>query len=334
MRRLAVETLIAVALVTAARAANLGVTGRKLLVLDKLAIGTAKVVYVSKDRGAGITKGPGTDAGDIAAGFEVAYEDGSAAGAFVIPSGESDGTAGWLLNRATVAKYVNKAAPAGPTEARVAVVKPGRLLKLVGRGLGDAPLALLAAGSPLPGGVRTAYCIRNGGVETCHCSHFTDCAFTPVAGGTGAKLVCRDGGGDPSCAAHVTTTTTTTTSTTSSTSTSTTLAGVSAIACCQGDGECADAPGFSLFFYLYQYCGLLPPSDPVPGGACTPSGDCQIQSFPATTLCCQLQDECYQSGGPVTDTGTVWSFRNYCVGANLGTVYAGVCGPEGTCVAE
>jgi hypothetical protein len=96
---------------------------------------------------------------------------------------------------------VNKSAPGGPTEAKVVVIKPGKLLKLVGKGLGDTPLDILGAGDPGMGGVQTAYCVTNGLEKNCHCSEFTACAFKLIAGGTGAKLVCQEGIGDGSCPA-------------------------------------------------------------------------------------------------------------------------------------
>ena len=307
--------------------ANLGIVPKKLIVLDKTVVGQAKVVYVSKDQVAGIDKGLGTDVGDIAATFELAYGNGSAAGAFVVPGGASDGTAGWVVNRGTVAKYVNKQAPGGPTQVKVAVVKPGKLLKLVGKGLGDEPIDVIAGGNPGPEGVLSAYCITNAGEEHCHCSHLTGCAFSPVAGGSGAKLVCKAGTGDPACGAHVTTTTTTTTSTT--------LQAVGSLACCQGTGECIDSPGFSLHFNTAQYCGaFLPGSGVVTGGVCQGDGTCAVQSFGPATLCCQLTGSCYESAAPVTNTSDVWWFRNQCTGAQFGTVYVATCGEDGACTAE
>jgi hypothetical protein len=137
--------------------------------VDKLAAGgKAKVVYVSKDRGAGITKGTGTDAAQIGVRFDVAYGNGSTAGAFTLPAGALSGSDGWKVNKPTVAKYVNKDAPSGPTQAKVGVVKPGKLLKLVGKGLGDVPLDILTAGDPGAGGVHTAYCVTNAGEAFCH----------------------------------------------------------------------------------------------------------------------------------------------------------------------
>jgi hypothetical protein len=217
-------------LASTAGAADLGVVPTKLIVVDKLtAASKAKLVYVSKDQAAGITKGTGTDVEQIAVQFDVVYGNGSAAGAFTLPAGASDGTAGWLVNKATVAKYVNKSAPGGPTQAKVAVIKPGKLLKLVGKGLGDEPLDILGAGDPA-GPVQTAYCVTNGAEEHCHCSEFTGCAWKSIAGGTGAKLVCKAGTGDAGCSAvapPATTTSTSSSTTTTSTSstTSTTFVG-------------------------------------------------------------------------------------------------------------
>jgi hypothetical protein len=201
-----------------ALATNVGVVPKKLIVVDKLVAATkAKAVFVAKD--AAVTKGPGTDVEQISVQFDVAYGNGSAAGAFTLPAGASvNKSPGWVVNKDTVAKYVNKEAPDGPTGGKVAVIKPGKLLKLVGKSLGDTPLDILGAGDPGVGGVETAYCVTNGGEEHCHCSAFTSCAWKEIAGGTGAKLVCKRGTGDPACSAVVPSTTT---STSSSTTTST-----------------------------------------------------------------------------------------------------------------
>lgn len=213
MRSLTVGFVFALVLGSAAHAANVGVIPTKLIVVDKLAgAGKAKTVYVSKDQAAGITKGASTDPTQITVRFDVVYGNGSAAGAFTLPAGASNGTDGWLVNKTTVAKYVNKDAPSGPTQAKVGVVKPGKLLKLVGKGLGDEPLDIFGVGDPGAEGVQTAYCVTNGGEETCHCSAFTGCAYKLIADETGAKLVCKTGAADPACvAAPVSTVTTTTT---------------------------------------------------------------------------------------------------------------------------
>jgi len=157
--------------------------------------------------------------GQIDVRFDVAYDSGSTAGAFTLPAGASNGTSGWVVNKPTVAKYVNKAAPGGPTQAKVAVIKSGKLLKLVGRGLGDVPLDVFGSGDPGAGGVQTAYCVTNAGEKNCHCSLFSGCTYKLIAAGTGAKLVCKTGVGDPACGAVAPPTTTTTTSTSTTTAT-------------------------------------------------------------------------------------------------------------------
>jgi len=247
-------TLLMVATVTSgmllggslARATDIPVIPKKLIVVDKLtAAGKAKLVYVSKDQDAGITKGTGTDVGQISIQFDVVYGNGNAAGAFTLPVGESNGTAGWLVNKDTVAKYVNKTAPSGTTEAKVGVIKPDKLLKLVGKGLGDVPLDIFAAGDPGAGGVQTAYCVTNAGEEFCHCSAFTGCAYKLIAGDTGAKLVCKSGTGDALCGA-VTPPTTTSTSTSSTTTTSTSTSTTSTTVACVATSGCFCDTGLTV----------------------------------------------------------------------------------------
>jgi cysteine-rich repeat protein len=168
---------------------------RKLIVIDKIAsAGQAKVVYVAKDPG--VTKGAGTDAGTVAASFEVAYD--GVSGSFDVPSGGFDGTAGWKTNKPQVAKYVNTEAPGGATATKVAVVKPGTLLKIVGASLGDTPIDLFAGGAPATP-VRTTFTVDNAGELSRHCSVFDPAdpshvvVFKEIARGAGRKLVAKRG---------------------------------------------------------------------------------------------------------------------------------------------
>jgi hypothetical protein len=80
-----------------ASAADIGVTGKKLIVIDKLvAASKAKVVYVSKDTTAGITKGTASDLNTIDVTFDFNYVGSVLAdGQFVVPAGELSGLAGW-----------------------------------------------------------------------------------------------------------------------------------------------------------------------------------------------------------------------------------------------
>jgi hypothetical protein len=203
-------------------AADIGVAGKKLIVVDKVTAALrAKVVYVSKDAGAGISKGTGTDVSAIDAVFDFTYASGSAGGSFVIPLGASNGVDGWKVNKASVAKYVNKIAPSGPTGVKVAVIKPGKLLKLVGKNLGDAPIDIFSL-APGAGGVDTVYTVNNGADTNRHCGNFPTCSYKLIAAGTGAKLVCKNGVGSACPAATTTTTSTVTTTSTSSTTVTTT----------------------------------------------------------------------------------------------------------------
>ena len=313
------------------------VVGTKLIVVDAPS-GHAKAVFVVKDQN--VIKGTGTDPASIDTVLDV--DTGASHGSFVAPSG-----AGWLLNTAGVARYVNTAAPSGGA-VKVTVIKPGRLIKLVAKSLGDEPLDLSLA----PGGtIYAAYSVTNGAEMHRHCTQFTSCAYAPIAGGTGHKLICKKSStGDPACQAVppasttstvVSTTSTSEPTTTSTSVTTTTLQIASSVDCCQGTGQCVAGLGFSLNFYLAQYCSAqLPGSTGVPGGVCSASGTCEVQAIdPPRDLCCQYNQvggpTCFDSAVPATSTAGVWTFRNNCVGAFFGTAYYdAVCGPGGTCIAE
>src|SRR5262245_60766608 len=90
---------------TAARATDIPVTGLKLVVIDKtVAPGSAKAVFVAKDPS--VTKGSGDSLIFLGADLGIAYDTTRAA--FYMPSGP-----GWIVNKSTIAKYVNKEAPSG-----------------------------------------------------------------------------------------------------------------------------------------------------------------------------------------------------------------------------
>jgi hypothetical protein len=178
---------------SSAMAADILCDGKKLIIVDKLtAASKAKAVYVSKDQACGISKGTSTstDTAVISASLDVNYA-GSSSGNWDAPQGTSDGQKGWLVNKGTVAKYVNKGAP-GTGSTKVAVIKPGKLLKIVGKDLGDSPIDIFGAGD-LTGGspdVTTVYTVTNDGQTNRHCGGL-DCSYKLIAGDTGAKLVCK-----------------------------------------------------------------------------------------------------------------------------------------------
>jgi hypothetical protein len=222
-RRRAARLIVGLALFAAlpASAADVPVAARKLVVIDRPSVATgSRVIFVAKDPA--VSKGTGTNPDDIGATITLAYPGGSPTGVVSIPAGTANG---WRVNTAVVARYANKSAPGGPAHARAAVIVPGKRLALTAKALGLPSLDVFGAGPPA-GAVRTAFCVTNGVEETCHCSEFTACTYKLIAGGTGAKLSCTAGIGDPGCGAlepPPTTTTTTTTAPTTTTTTTTTL---------------------------------------------------------------------------------------------------------------
>ncbi|HWP65319.1 MAG TPA: hypothetical protein VNO26_05345 [Candidatus Limnocylindria bacterium] len=176
-----------------AGAIDVGVPGTKLVIVDKLATtGKAKTVFVSKGD-PDIAKGPEGDPALIEGGLEVFYTDTpGVAGTFEVP-------APWLVNKDTVAKYVNKLAPSGG-DVKVAVVKPGLVAKVVAKGLGDGHPIDLSVGAPGAGGVTVVLSINNGIDFSMRrmCTRFSTgdgstVAYKSIAGGTGYKLVAKGG---------------------------------------------------------------------------------------------------------------------------------------------
>jgi hypothetical protein len=178
---------------------DVGITGKKLIIVDKTTTaGKAKVVYVAKDTPA--DKGTTDDAGQISATFDYESPTLGTSGSATMPSG-----AGWLVNKATVAKYVNKEAPGGASAVKVAVIKPTKLLKVIVKDLGDAgsKIDIYAAGNPSPSTVdmTTQLTVTDGLTVRRHCSEFTGCSRKLIAAGTGAKVVCKTAtaGGSVAC---------------------------------------------------------------------------------------------------------------------------------------
>src|SRR5262245_10515159 len=160
------SVVVLAAAATLAYAADIGVIPKKLVVVDPGASpAKPKLTFLAKDPL--VSKGSGTNSNAIEVEFTLSYADRSTTGAFVLPAGVNNG---WLRNDAATAQYKNRLAPSGPTQTKVAVVKPGKLLKLVAAGLGDVqPFGVWGAGDPA-GSVLTAYCVTNGAEEFCHCS--------------------------------------------------------------------------------------------------------------------------------------------------------------------
>lgn len=186
------------AVLTTDTTAQTGIPAVKLTVIDKPSSG-AKVVFTAKDTAVG--KGAGTNTATVSATFRFRYDNGidlPTEGEFVAPQGSTN----WLANSSTVAKYRNAMAPEGGG-IKLTQLKPGKLLSLAGRNLGDTPIAILGQNSASTGTATTQYCIDNGDEGNCFCSTFTTCSWKLIAGGTGAKLVCRGAAADAGCSTWV-----------------------------------------------------------------------------------------------------------------------------------
>jgi hypothetical protein len=183
------------------RAENVGITGRKLIVTDKLEFSNrASVRFLSVD--SQVRKGVSQSTATIGATVDIAIEafnQSPIGGAFSVPQGFST-TAGWRLNNASVAKFVNPGAPGGPTQVRTVTVQQNRLIKVAARGLGDLPLDLgtLWFG---PFHVQVRVSVLNASETITHCTVFRseNCLLPFTASGTGRKLQCRNGEAVPDC---------------------------------------------------------------------------------------------------------------------------------------
>ena len=156
-----------------ASAVDLGVVGRALVISDRFSVGAAKVTFVTKDPL--ISKGSGTDATDLDAELQVSYD--ATAGIFLMPQGVN-----WVANSDRVAAYNGDPA----ASVRLSRVKPGKLIKVKARSLGDTPIDI---STPPTGAVLVVYRITNGAETVRHCASFPSCEHHADTGSF--KLVCR-----------------------------------------------------------------------------------------------------------------------------------------------
>lgn len=163
------------------------VTKSKLTILDMVAeSGKAKITYVAN--GPAAAKGTTGDATRISARLQYQIAAIGAWGEAAMPQGP-----GWIANSAKVAKYVNRNAPTdGAVQA--AIVKPGKALKVVLKDLGDPGSRIdVYQGGALttPVDVAIQFTVVDGGETIQRCGTFTGCVRSLIAGGKGAKVVCK-----------------------------------------------------------------------------------------------------------------------------------------------
>src|SRR5262249_23096669 len=149
-----------------------------------------------------------------------------------------------------------------------------------------------------------------------HCTQFAAarCTFTPIDGGTGWRLHCRDGVADPACGARP-------------------VCGDGVrdpgeecdgaadcdactqllSSCCERGGACIPAFAFGLYDTLLQYCysalGFGPDTIRGRGLVCGSGGACVDEPIEPTPVCCQ-QQETVCSDSVQTSLGGLWSARH------------------------
>jgi hypothetical protein len=239
-------TLVAALVALPAFAHEGGLLGVRLRIVDGLQ--AQKVVIVLRG-GAVHTAGP--PAGPSATGATVTLTARAAAenaAAYELPA------AAWVTDTAAVARYLNRAAPAGGGVHSV-TLRSGAVLRIVARSLGDGAHLDLASGDPGPIDVVFA-----AGPHRL-CASFDDVAWSVPAGG-GARLVAGRSATPGACLPTPTTTSTTTS----------TLPGqpASCVAVPQPPASCADDAG-------------CPPGYACAGGlcaghACSTRADCPLDA--------------------------------------------------------
>lgn len=314
--------------------------GTSLLAKSRPQHGSTQFRYSSTDALAGLSKGPGAGASAVSADLFVLQN--GVRTRFTLPTGAYDGAAGWIVNDATRAAFTNRQAPGGPTGVSRSSFIAGRRLKIDAKSLGDAsPLTFGGAPADV---VHVAWVFRDGATTTTHCAQFApaSCTFRPLDAGTGWRLRCRDGVADLGCAARPTCGN-----------------GVREYgeecdggplctaeckqqlsSCCDSADQCVDAPAYTLFTLLIQYCQSHagPSAVPHDGLTCDAEGTCVDLPIEPTPVCCQLTDTTCSDQGVRTSLHDLFVGRHNCAamtGLDVSKVRINaVCGADGTCVPQ
>jgi len=188
-------------------AADAGVTGKKLIITDKTAKnGKVSIVFLAK--GEGVASGPAGDPGELDATLDVFYTDDPSFSRFgrsrlTMARNTTDPPVANWVEHDKKTKYLDKTAPDGGP-VKLALVKPGKLAKVVGKALGDDAansIDLATGGAPsADGGITVMLTIYNRIDGSLHrmCTRFATADGSKVkvkeiAGGTGRKLIAKKG---------------------------------------------------------------------------------------------------------------------------------------------
>lgn len=183
---------LSLAVAIPAIAADSPVLGKKLVITDTTPKnGKSKAVFIVKD--AGVAKGAAGDPALLDGSLQFFYVDSPAnESTMLLPLGD------WDKNTDQIARYKNVTAPVGG-EAKVALVKPGKVAKVVAKDKGTIDIS----SPPGAGGVIAALTVNNGNdaSQTRMCTLFSvgsgsSIKHKAIAGGlAGYKLILKNGVG-------------------------------------------------------------------------------------------------------------------------------------------
>jgi hypothetical protein len=181
-----------------ARADSAGVVPKKLVLIHRSTLTGPRQKLLLLARDANIHKGAAADVAAVSARLDISWN--GMTGSFLMSAGGYDGTSGWVANKGSVAKYVNKAASSDYQAVRSAVVRPGRGLRVSGPHIGGVPLFQEPVGD-----IAVCYTVTNGSEVHRLGARWpaTACSYDlNYNGNPTARLVCTGGGvADPSCSA-------------------------------------------------------------------------------------------------------------------------------------
>lgn len=187
VRVLAATTIAAAGLWVAVTswATDVGVIGSSVSI-SQSSLGKRTLKSLQKDPN--VHFGAAATPAQISASLEVHYVD-TPANKAVLPLPSP-----WKSTGPTTLKFSNSSAPAGPTAVRTAVVKAGKLAKIVAKGLGGLDIAT----PPGAGGVVTVLTITNAADGSTHrlCSKYATGSGSSVlhrVSGSGYKLILKRG---------------------------------------------------------------------------------------------------------------------------------------------
>jgi hypothetical protein len=172
-------------------------SGARLEISDEMAVnGTARLAFRAVNAPGARVGRPGAPA-NLSGKLEVFYvDDRTRGGVLLLPSP-------WAVNTDLAARFVNPAAPAGPSQVRSATVRPGRSIRVLARGLGGMDLRQ----PPGPHGVGVRFSATNAGDGASYemCTQFARALGSKLnhrggatrklklAGGVGVPCSCMDG---------------------------------------------------------------------------------------------------------------------------------------------